>query len=174
MIDANIDDAGQKRFGFSMVARTDSNPTISTGTWTAGNDSQVYNGGDHVGHQDAPFADDIYTFGLSWTAPLSDVGPITFFVAANAANGNGANQAGDNVYLESLTINPATVSATWGGYDIVDDVWIDTGSWLGWLALFDTNGGATWAYSLNLDNIFYISKELAPSDPGVWIYTTRE
>lgn len=170
MMDVIVDDPGQARFGFSMVARTDSNPTIPTGTWIAGNDSQVYDNGEHVGHLDAPFADDTFTFSLNWTAPATDVGPITFFAVANAANGNGLNRLGDNVYLQSITINPAVAAATWGGYDLVDGMWIDTTPWIGWLAILDTSGGGTWAYSLSLDSFLYLSEEIGPTDSATWIF----
>ena len=33
-----------------------------------------------------------------WTAPAEDVGPVTFYVAGNQANGDG-NTSGDNIYF---------------------------------------------------------------------------
>jgi uncharacterized repeat protein (TIGR01451 family) len=39
-----------------------------------------------------------------WTAPASDVGPVTFYVAGNQANGDG-NTSGDNIYF---TFAPST------------------------------------------------------------------
>src|SRR5437763_1787632 len=41
---------------------------------------------------------------FKWTAPDSDVGPVTFYVAGNQANGDG-NSSGDNIYF---TFSPAT------------------------------------------------------------------
>ena len=41
---------------------------------------------------------------FKWTAPDSDVGPVTFYVAGNQANGDG-NSSGDNIYF---TFTPST------------------------------------------------------------------
>src|SRR5437763_999385 len=44
---------------------------------------------------------------FKWTAPDSDVGPVTFYVAGNQANGDG-NSSGDNIYFPftSATFQP--------------------------------------------------------------------
>jgi hypothetical protein len=39
-----------------------------------------------------------------WTAPSTDVGPVTFYVATNVANNN-AQSTGDAIYLSNYTIN---------------------------------------------------------------------
>src|SRR4051794_30489713 len=36
------------------------------------------------------------TFGFDWKAPATDVGPVTVYVAANAANGNNQDDTGDH------------------------------------------------------------------------------
>jgi hypothetical protein len=46
---------------------------------------------------------------FNWTAPASDVGPVTFYAAGNQAN-NDNNNSGDQIYTTSLTINPPAVS----------------------------------------------------------------
>jgi len=46
------------------------------------------------------------SFQFNWTAPASDVGDVTFYVAANAANGNGA-PTGDLIYTTQATLKPA-------------------------------------------------------------------
>ena len=48
---------------------------------------------------------------MNWEAPSPAVGDVTFYVASVAANGNGLNGAGDNVYLERLTIDEALPNA---------------------------------------------------------------
>lgn len=40
----------------------------------------------------------------TWTAPATDVGPITFYVATNKANGNSTN-SGDVIYLSTHVFN---------------------------------------------------------------------
>jgi hypothetical protein len=42
----------------------------------------------------------------TWTAPATDVGPITFYVATNKANGNSTN-SGDVIYLSTHVFNSA-------------------------------------------------------------------
>jgi uncharacterized repeat protein (TIGR01451 family) len=44
---------------------------------------------------------------FKWTAPADDVGPVTFYVAGNQANGDG-NSSGDNIYFTftSATFQP--------------------------------------------------------------------
>jgi uncharacterized protein (TIGR03437 family) len=55
------------------------------------------------------------SFEFDWNPPAKDVGPVTLFVAGNAANGNNAN-TGDQIYTSSLELKPVnpgvpTVSA---------------------------------------------------------------
>ncbi len=38
------------------------------------------------------------TFGFDWTPPAIDVGKITIYVVANAANGNNQDDSGDHIY----------------------------------------------------------------------------
>ncbi len=44
------------------------------------------------------------TFSVDWTPPATDVGAVMFYVAANAANGDGASRPGDNIYTASLKL----------------------------------------------------------------------
>jgi uncharacterized protein (TIGR03437 family) len=47
------------------------------------------------------------TFQFDWMPPATNAGPVTLFVAGNAANGNGAN-TGDLIYTSSVQLSPAT------------------------------------------------------------------
>jgi uncharacterized protein (TIGR03437 family) len=47
------------------------------------------------------------TFAFDWTAPSSDIGPLTVYIAANAANGNGQADSGDHIYTATYTLQPA-------------------------------------------------------------------
>jgi hypothetical protein len=110
-MDVTITDPNQIRFGFSMVARDADNNLVDVGTWSilqGSVDTQVNGpGSTHVGHRQAPFAGGTYTFKVNWTAPATGVGDVTFYLAANAADGDGQGNpdAGDNVYLKTLTIS---------------------------------------------------------------------
>lgn len=46
------------------------------------------------------------TWSFDWTPPATDVGTINFYVAGNAANGNGTN-AGDRIFTRLYTLTPA-------------------------------------------------------------------
>jgi uncharacterized protein (TIGR03437 family) len=50
------------------------------------------------------------TFQIDWTAPASDIGAVTVYVAANAANGNNQDDSGDHIYTASFTLQPAAAS----------------------------------------------------------------
>lgn len=157
-------DAGQQRFGFSMTARVASSPTVDTGTWTAGDSSGVYDAGRHIGHRNAPFADDGFTFDLSWTAPSEDVGPIRFYVAGNAANGNGSNGSGDNIYTRQLTINPAAPDTPfWADSPADENGWRHSGE------AYDELVGIGWIYDAEWPWIYTHAQ-----GDGDWIYIFTE
>jgi hypothetical protein len=48
------------------------------------------------------------TFTFNWTAPLTNIGNVTFYTAGNAANGNGST-SGDFIYTAEQMITPSTV-----------------------------------------------------------------
>lgn len=52
-----------------------------------------------------------HSFTFTWTAPASDVGPITMYFAGNATNNNGA-KTGDYIYTASQVVNPSGVGVT--------------------------------------------------------------
>ena len=58
------------------------------------------------------------TWNFSWTAPPQGTGPVTFYAAGNAANGNNINDAGDQVYTKTLTLTEGSLTpvttTTWG------------------------------------------------------------
>src|SRR6185369_438842 len=47
------------------------------------------------------------SFQFDWIPPSTNVGPITLYVAGNAANGD-ANLTGDHIYTSSVQLDPAT------------------------------------------------------------------
>jgi len=46
----------------------------------------------------------------NWTAPAAGTGDVTFYIATNAANGNGAAGPGDVIYLSTHTISEMNAS----------------------------------------------------------------
>lgn len=49
---------------------------------------------------------DSHTFTFNWTAPMTNVGDIKFYVTGNAANGNNLN-SGDHIYSTNQNVTPA-------------------------------------------------------------------
>jgi len=52
------------------------------------------------------------TFQFDWTPPATDVGPVTVYVAANAANGNNQDDSGDHIYTAKFTLTPAAAPSS--------------------------------------------------------------
>jgi len=64
---------------------------------------------------------------LEWTPPADARGPIEFYVAGNASNGLG-DQAGDRIYLNSTTVEPAgefTYRQPFGGGGASPNAWME-------------------------------------------------
>jgi uncharacterized protein (TIGR03437 family) len=114
-----ITDSKAKVYGFQATARPDSDPSKSqAGDFTAGAQQQVLcdNGRNKVASGCAAsspvqFLEHTRPFGtnvinVTWTAPSTDVGPVTIYVAANAANGDG-NNTGDHIYTAKLQLTTA-------------------------------------------------------------------
>jgi uncharacterized protein (TIGR03437 family) len=117
-----ITDSKARVYGFQMTARLDSNPSNGqAGDFTAGTQQIVIcdNGSlktskgcsssapvEFIEHS-RPFSTNTIT--VNWTAPSSNVGTVTIYVAANAANGDGSS-SGDHIYTTSLRLSPAVVT----------------------------------------------------------------
>jgi hypothetical protein len=61
----------------------------------------------YIGHYLSPRNTGTWTF--SWVAPTMDVGTVTFYITANAANGDGGRN-GDRIHVSSAQFSPALVS----------------------------------------------------------------
>lgn len=160
-LEVMIQDTGQDRFGFSMVSRDENAPTVDVGTWTAGNDSGVYDSGRHIGHQSAPFASDSYTFTVSWTAPAGDPGPVRFYAVANAANGNRSSGPGDNIYTTQLLVEPAQPDLPFWSDSVIVDGWRNSGEAYPGLV------GIGWIHDAEWPWIYTFSHR---GSDGDWIY----
>ncbi len=51
------------------------------------------------------------TFNFDWKAPATNIGPVTVYLAANAANGNNVDDVGDHVYTATFTLTPAAATS---------------------------------------------------------------
>ena len=98
------------------------------------------------------------SFEFDWTAPPAGAGSVTFYAAGNAANGN-ADPSGDHIYSTSLQVDPAQASPTGGVqvtvtkyavHNLVADV-------AGTADKTDPNLTNPWGISMNPTGPFWIS-----------------
>ena len=92
-------------FGFQATARSADN--AAAGDLMSTNAStrvEAANGAQYVGNNLIPREDGVFSF--DWIPPASDVGPVTFYLAATAADGE-RSRFGDRTHVQSITINPA-------------------------------------------------------------------
>ena len=88
----NLSRDGQSRWGFQMTA-LDANGTRA-GSFIADTEGNTQlsetNSKQYIKHTSAGTAhgtNDMHSWELQWTAPDADIGPITFYAAGNASNG---------------------------------------------------------------------------------------
>lgn len=116
-----VSDPAQQRWGFELTARLDSDlEKGQAGDFTpVDNMTQVIcedngpkpcaSGPSFITHTSVGTRNGAKlgaTFQFDWTPPATNAGPVTFYVAGNAANGNGTN-VGDLVYTSSVQLTPA-------------------------------------------------------------------
>ena len=123
-IQVEITDAVAVVYGFEMTARLASDTSKQAGTFKpsdgttkvlCSDDADRPDGGcasttplEYIEHA-GPFSNLSKTgkYEFDWVAPSSDAGSVTFYFAANAANGNHA-PTGDHIYTSSMTITAAS------------------------------------------------------------------
>jgi uncharacterized protein (TIGR03437 family) len=161
-----ITDSTEKKYGFQLTARADSNPkTTPAGLLAPGTDgfTQVLcadgsdapatgctakNGGtlewaEHTlsGYNKSNSTPGSYTYTFNWTPPATNIGNVTLYAAGNAVTGLLVS-TGANTYTTSLQLTPSTGGG--GNLPTVTGVVNDasftnsiaTGSWV---AIFGTN-----------------------------------
>ena len=106
----NLSRAGQSRWGFEMTALDADGTRAGTfATDTAGNTQlSEANSKQYIKHTSAGTAqgtNDAHSWEFEWTAPDADMGPITFYAAGNASNGN-LNPVGDYIYTAQSESTP--------------------------------------------------------------------
>ncbi len=103
----NINDPAGQVFGFQASVRGPANEQAGTLAPIDGTTQIVSQGGiDYIEHT-GPRADGMFQF--DWTPPAQNIGRITFYVAANAANNNFA-PTGDRIHTRQFTVEPAAVT----------------------------------------------------------------
>jgi hypothetical protein len=114
-INVTVAQTGIKLFGFAMEALTSSGTDAGTLEVIDLNhthiDSSNVSGSMRTGmtHSfNGGKTDDAHTFVFKWIAPAKDIGPVTFYAAGNAANGNNL-KTGDAIYTKSQVLQPSAV-----------------------------------------------------------------
>ena len=113
-----IQQGNRQRFGFQLTA-LDANGRRAGTLEPLSSDAHVNpetgaGGRQYIEHTEVgtfPNGASSRTWQIRWTAPSTDVGTVRFWVAGNAANGNGDNH-GDYIYTTSITSDSPTSVVT--------------------------------------------------------------
>jgi len=112
-IEVDLAQTDQQRWGFESTVLDGSNNPVGELLVTDATNTQKSVGGggrEYLKHTSSGTyngtPDASLGWSFDWVAPASDVGPVTFYVAGNAANGNFNNQ-GDFIYTTSQSVDPA-------------------------------------------------------------------
>lgn len=111
----NLERAGQSKWGFEMTALDADGARAGTFAADDAANTQLTetNSKQYIQHTTAGTAgaDDAHSWEFEWTAPDADMGPITFYAAGNAANGD-FTPVGDYIYTtQAESIPPVPVVA---------------------------------------------------------------
>lgn len=121
----NLSRSGQSRWGFEMTA-LDADGTRAgsfkaddaANTQVSDTNSKQYI--QHTSNGTAQGTNDAHMWEFQWTAPDADIGPITFYVAGNAANGD-STSAGDYIYTAQEESTPPIPVVAGVSLEIVGD-----------------------------------------------------
>jgi uncharacterized protein (TIGR03437 family) len=116
-VTVTVSDPVNKLYGFQMTARLESNlSTAQAGDFTAGTGTQVICDNNALKGRGCPASAPVEfiehsstgrgSFTFTWTPPAAGSGPVHFYFAGNAVNGNGNSDGGDHVYTGSVVLNP--------------------------------------------------------------------
>ena len=125
----NLSRAGQSKWGFEMTALDADG--ARAGTFAADNaaNTQVSeaNSKQYIKHTAAGTAgaNDAHSWEFEWTAPDADIGPVTFYAAGNASNGN-FNPIDDYIYTAQEESTPPVPVVAGVSLEIVGDTGLST------------------------------------------------
>lgn len=99
---------GVVKFGFELTAENATGTKVGTFVITNSTQTKLVNQNKAVTHTAAGTtpSGNTKSWSVNWTAPNPGVGPVTFYAALNAANGNGTT-SGDVIYRTLTTVNQA-------------------------------------------------------------------
>ena len=122
--------AGQSKWGFEMTALGANGARAGSFTADDAANTQLTetNNKQYIQHTTAGTAtgtNDAHSWEFKWTAPDADVGPITFYTAGNAANGDGGT-TGDYIYTTQSELIPPIPVVAGVSLEIVGDTVLST------------------------------------------------
>ena len=128
----NLSRTGQSRWGFEMTALDADGARAGSFTVDDAGNTGVFEekSKQYIHHTTAGTAagtDDKHSWVFQWTAPDADIGPITFYAAGNAANGDfGSGGGGDYIYTTSEESTPPVPIVAGVSLEIVGDTALST------------------------------------------------
>ena len=126
----NLERAGQSKWGFEMTALDADG--VRAGTFAADDAANTQltetNSKQYIQHTTAGTAagtNDAHIWEFEWTAPDADIGPVTFYAAGNAANGD-FTPAGDYIYTTQAESTPPVPVVAGVTLEIIGDMALST------------------------------------------------
>ena len=126
----NLARAGQSKWGFEMTALDGNGARAGTFEIDAAGNTQLAEANSkqyikQTATGAAPGTNDAHSWEFEWTAPDTDVGPITFYAAGNAANENFI-PTGDYIYATQSESTPPIPIVVGVSLEIVGDTALST------------------------------------------------
>ena len=112
-ITANINQSGINKFGFEITSEQANSGSSKIGTFfvTDNIGTKLINNNTAITHKPSgTSATNSKSWSMDWEAPSNGSGPITFYAAFLAANGDG-NNSGDTYHSTTYTVNEATTNS---------------------------------------------------------------
>ena len=125
----NLSRAGQSKWGFQMTALDADGARAGTFAADDAVNTQVSeaNSKQYIKHTAAGTAgaNDAHSWAFEWTAPDADMGPVTFYAAGNASNGN-FNPIDDYIYTTQAESTPPVPIVAGVSLEVVGDTALST------------------------------------------------
>ena len=126
----NLSRAGQSRWGFEMTVLDADGERAGSFAADAAANTQLSetNAKQYIKHTTigtAQSTNDAHSWEFQWTAPDADIGPITFYTAGNASDGDGGT-TGDYIYTKQAESTPPVPTVVGVSLEIVGDTALST------------------------------------------------
>jgi hypothetical protein len=109
-ITLSISETGRNKYGFELAAENTAKQNKGTFIITNTQQTRAISGGVTHSTGGTSGTGGSKTWTVNWKAPAAGTGNVTFYAAFNAANGNGTDDSGDNIYTSSLPVQEAVGS----------------------------------------------------------------